>query len=83
MFIIEPGVSVLQKNVVHNPDDDFFIEFLKPYYVVTKDGQYLFGSTQPGRRPDRAFYMVPQWYRLGKKQKKLIQKRVKESTKSL
>ena len=77
MFIIEPGVSVLQKNVVHNPDDDFFIEFLKPYYVVTKDGQYLFGSTQPGRRPDRAFYMVPQGYRLGKKQKKFDTKKGK------
>lgn len=77
MFIIEPGVNVLQKNVVHNPDDDFFIEFLKPYYVVTKDGQYLFGSTQPGRRPDRAFYMVPPGYRLGKKQKKFDTKKGK------
>ena len=70
MFSIEPNVSVLSENVVHNPNDDFFITSLKPYYVFTKDGQYLFGSTQPGRRPDRAFYMVPKKYKLGKKQKK-------------
>jgi len=70
MFSIEPNVSVLSENVANNPDDDFFITSLKPYYVVTKDGQYLFGSTQPGRRPDRAFYMVPTDYKLGKKQKK-------------
>ena len=48
----------------------FFINFLKPYYVFTKDGQYLFGSTQLGRRPDRAFYMVPENYKLGKKQQR-------------
>lgn len=70
MFSIEPNVSILQENVIHNPDDAFFIESLKPYYVFTRDGQYLFGSTQPGRRPDRAFYMVPKNYKLGKKQKK-------------
>jgi hypothetical protein len=70
MFSIEPNVSVVQKNVIHNPDDDFFITSLKPYYVFTKDCQYLFGSTQPGRRPDRAFYMVPRNYKLGNKQKK-------------
>jgi len=69
-FSIEPMVKVLQENIIHNPDDEFFIEFLKPYYVFTKDGQYLFGSTQPGRRPDRAFYMVPEGYKLGKKQQR-------------
>ena len=69
-FAIEPDVEALQENIIHNPDDDFFINFLKPYYVLTKDGQYLFGSTQPGRRPDRAFYMIPKNYKLGKKQKK-------------
>lgn len=69
-FSIEPGIKVLQENVIHNPDDEFYIKFLKPYYVFTKDGQYLFGSTQPGRRPDRAFYMVPDDYKLGKKQQK-------------
>ena len=70
MFSIESNINVLQENVIHNPDDEFYINFLKPYYVFTKDGQYLFGSTQPGRRPDRAFYMVPKDYKLGKKQKK-------------
>jgi hypothetical protein len=69
-FSIEPKVKVLHDDIIHNPDDDFFIEFLKPYYVFTKDGQYLFGSTQPGRRPDRAFYMIPEGYKLGKKQQK-------------
>jgi len=69
-FCVESDVSVAKKNVIRNPDDRFFIEFLKPYYVITKDGQYLFGSTQYGRRPDRAFYMIPQGYKLGKKQKK-------------
>ena len=69
-FSIEPKIIVLQENIIHNPDDNFFIEFLKPYYIFTKDGQYLFGSTQPGRRPDRANYMVPDNYKLGKKQQK-------------
>ncbi len=69
-FSIEPHVKVTQDKVSHNPNDDFYIDFLKSYYVLTKDGQYLFGSTQPGRRPDRAFYMVPDNYRLGKKQQK-------------
>ncbi|UCD14610.1 MAG: hypothetical protein JSW60_04105 [Thermoplasmatales archaeon] len=69
-FLIEPNIHVLQENVIHNPDDDFFMEFLKPYYVFTRDGQYLFGSTQLGRRPDRAFYMIPENYKLGKKQTK-------------
>lgn len=53
-----------------DPDDNFFKEFLKPYYIITKDGQYLFASTQKGRRPDRVFYMVPKKYKLGKGQKK-------------
>lgn len=70
LFSIEPDVKVKQEKVVHNPDDDFYIKSLKPYYVVTKDGQYLFGSIQPGRRPDRAFYMIPKDYKLGKGQKK-------------
>jgi hypothetical protein len=69
-FFIEKNLKVKKENVIHNPDDDFYKEFLKPYYVFTKDGQYLFGSTQPGRRPDRAFYMVPENYKLGKKQQK-------------
>ncbi len=74
IFSIGPDVKVSEENVVHNPNDDFFIKSLKPYYVFTKDGQYLFGSTQPGRRPDRSFYMVPKNYKLGKKQKKFDRK---------
>ncbi len=61
---------VLQKDrVTLNPDDDYFRDYLKPYYVVTADGQYLFASIQPGRRPDRVFYMVPEDYRLGQGQR--------------
>ena len=69
-FFIEPHIAVKQENIIHNPDDEFFIDFLKPYYVITKDGQYLFGSSQLGRRPDRAFYMTVDNYKLGKKQRK-------------
>jgi len=53
-----------------NPDYKFFKEFLKDYYVLTRDGQYLFASTQAGRRPDRAFYMIPDAYKLGKNQRR-------------
>ena len=70
LFDIEPGISIPKENVTLNPDDSYYIYFLKQYYVFTKDGQYLFGSTQPGRRPDRAFYMIPSDYKLGKKQQK-------------
>jgi hypothetical protein len=69
-FAIEPGIKVAKENVKENPDNDFYIEFLKPYYILTKDKQYLFGSTQLGRRPDRAFYIIPDNYKLGKKQRK-------------
>ncbi len=65
---VEEDFQLEAAKVIHNPDDGFFIEYLKPYYVVTRDGQYLFASTQPGRRPDRAFYMVSQGYRLGRRQ---------------
>jgi len=67
--LIEEGLELEKSNVIHNPDDDFYIEFLKPYYIFTKDGQYLFTCTQAGRRPDRAFYMVPEGYKLGQKQR--------------
>ncbi len=67
-IMIEENFGLDSENVIHNPNNEFYIEYLKPYYVLTKDGQYLFASTQPGRRPDRAFYMVPQGYSLGKKQ---------------
>ena len=78
-FSIEPNIKVPEDNVIHNPDDNFYINFLKQYYVFTKDGQYLFGSTQPGRRPDRAFYMIPEGYKLGKKQRKFDTKIGKKS----
>lgn len=67
---VEQKFQLDSKKVIQNPSHDFFKEFLKPYYVITKDNQYLFASTQPGRRPDRAFYMVPEGYKLGKNQKK-------------
>jgi hypothetical protein len=58
-----------ERRIIRNPSDQFFVDFLKNYYVITADKQYLFGSLQPGRRPDRAFYMVPDGYKLGKGQK--------------
>jgi hypothetical protein len=57
------------RTILRNPSDEYYKKELKDYYVRTKDGQYLFGCTQPGRRPDRAFYMVPEGYKLGFKQK--------------
>jgi len=63
---------------IRNPGHDFFKEFLKPYYVVTKDGQYLFGTIQKGRRPDRVFYMVPEDYRLGRGQQSFDAERGKK-----
>jgi len=68
-IVIEEDLVLDAQRVVRNPDNAWYIETLKPYYVVTADGQYLFGNTQPGRRPDRAFYMVPDGYRLGKGQR--------------
>lgn len=53
---------------IYNPSDEWYVQYLKPYYIKTKDNQYLFGSTQPGRLPSRAFYVVPEGYRLGKSQ---------------
>ena len=67
-MLIEPGLEFDRENVIHNPDDTFYAEYLKPYYVITADGQYLFGSTQAGRSPSRAFNLEPAGYKLGKKQ---------------
>jgi len=69
-FLIEPDISIPVKDIIYNPDHEFYKKFLESYYIITKDGQYLFGSTQFGRRPDRAFYMIPEDYKLGKKQQK-------------
>ncbi len=65
---IERDLYFDEKNVFLNPDDNWFREYLKAYYVITADSQFLFGNTQAGRRPDRAFYMVPNGYKLGKGQ---------------
>ena len=69
-FVIEPDLTVQRKNIILNPDDDYFRELLKPYYAITADGQYLFGSHQMGRRPDCVQFMVPGGYRLGRGQRK-------------
>ena len=66
---IEDDLIFDDKNVIRNPDDQWFAKYLKPYYVQTIDGQYLFGNTQAGRRPDRAFYVIPEGYKLGKGQR--------------
>ncbi len=67
-FEIEQGFSVDRGRVITNPDHEFFMQYLMDYYIKTVDGQYLFASMQPGRRPDRVFAMVPPGYRLGKEQ---------------
>ncbi len=66
---IEDDIAIPASQVVRNPNDDWFVEKLKPYYIITADSQYLFACTQAGRRPDRAFYMVPEGYKLGVGQK--------------
>lgn len=65
---IEGDLTLGSERVIRNPDDAWFIQYLAPYYIITRDNQYLFASTQAGRRPDRAFYMVPEGYKLGKGQ---------------
>ncbi len=66
---IEDDLVLDSERVIRKPDDSWFIEYLAPYYIITRDNQYLFASTQAGRRPDRAFYMVPEGYKLGKGQR--------------
>ena len=68
-IIVEKDLVFDAEWVIRNPDDGFFVEYLKPYYVQTVDGQYLFASRQTARRPDLAFYAVPPGYRLGKNQR--------------
>jgi hypothetical protein len=69
---MEFGGLALNDAIV-DPDDKFYTEFLRDYYVKTADGQYLFATMQNARRPDRVFYMVPEGYRLGKKQNRFEQ----------
>lgn len=66
---IEDDLVLDSERIIRNPDDAWFIEYLAPYYIITRDNQYLFASTQAGRRPDRVFYMVPEGYKLGKRQR--------------
>lgn len=66
---IEDDLALDSERVIRNPDDTWFIDHLAPYYIITRDNQYLFASTQAGRRPDRVFYMVPEGYKLGKRQR--------------
>ena len=66
---IEDDLALDSERVIRNPDDAWFIEYLAPYYIITRDNQYLFASTQAGRRPDRAFYMVPEGSKLGRGQR--------------
>jgi hypothetical protein len=66
---VERDLYLDASRVVRNPDDKWFIEYLRPYYVQTADGQYLFANLQLGRRPDEVAYMVPKTYRLGKGQR--------------
>ncbi len=67
---ISDYLNIPKERIILNPSNEFFIDYLKPYYIVTKDGQYLFASPQKGRRPDRVYYMVPKGYKLGAGQKK-------------
>ena len=77
-FDVGFGFQLSKDQIILDPDHDWFRTNLKPYYVITKDFQYLFGSTQPGRRPDRAYYMVPENFRLGKGQKPFDRERGKK-----
>jgi len=74
VFKVEDRVILDAEKVIYNPDHDFYRDFLRPYYVITRDGQYLFASTQPGRMPHRAFYMIPDGYKLGKGQREFNKK---------
>ncbi|HNR44643.1 MAG TPA: phosphoenolpyruvate carboxykinase (ATP) [Methanofastidiosum sp.] len=68
-FNVSEDLTIPEDRIFLNPSDEFYINYLKPYYVITKDGQYLFASTQKGRRPDQVHYMVPKGYKLGVGQK--------------
>ena len=68
-FCVFKHLTIPEDRVFFNPSEEFYIDYLKPYYVITKDGQYLFASTQKGRMPDQVHYMVPKDYKLGVGQK--------------
>ena len=68
-FNVSEDLIIPEDRIFLNPTEEFYINYLKPYYVITKEGQYLFASIQKGRRPDQVHYMVPKGYKLGVDQK--------------
>lgn len=60
---------------IKNPDRKWYLEYLKKYYLITEDGQYLFGSRHKGRDPKIVFYVVPENFRTGKNQKRFPEQR--------
>ena len=68
-FNVSEDLTIPEDRIFLNPSEEFYINYLKPYYVITKEGQYLFASIQKGRRPDQVHYMVPKAYKLGVGQK--------------
>ncbi len=68
-FNVYKSLTIPKERIILNPSEDFYIEYLRPYYVITRDGQYLFASSQKGRMPDQVHYMVPKGYKLGTGQK--------------
>jgi hypothetical protein len=77
-FDIGFNCQLEESQIIYNPTHQWFRETLKPYYVITKEFQYLFASTQAGRRPDRVYYMIPESHRLGKGQKAFDRERGKK-----
>jgi len=66
---ISEDLTIPEDRIFLNPSNEFYINYLKSYYVITKDGQYLFASTLKGRMPDKVYYMMPKTYKLGVGQK--------------
>jgi len=68
-FNVYKNLTIPKERIILNPSEDFYSGYLRPYYVITKDGQYLFASSQKGRMPDQVHYIVPKGYKLGTGQK--------------
>ena len=56
--------------VIKNPDRKWYLNYLKKYYLVTEDGQCLFGSRHKGRDPSIVYYVVPDSLSTGNNQKR-------------